>query len=445
MEKFISNFHKVTRRETLHGRDFIVAPVTLIVPGVLKGSQGALFYPKEQIAKNVDSWNGMPLTIRHPADSSGHSLSGRSPAVNEKQGIGTLYNSHIENDKLVGEAWFDLETTRNLSPDIASKLEANQQIELSTGLFTDNVKAPKNSSFEGVPFTHIAKNYRPDHLAILPDQVGACSLDDGCGVLNEDVSKNDSFLSEKGGEMPKLTEKQRTEHVAEIIKNCEYCDESDAPALNGLSDEKLLSRKAAQDKMLANQLVINALQDFAGTDDSAELTEFVVNKAEAEKNAQDAEEEKKKKAALFVKKNKGKKAKNQDEEEEEEELVKTKEQNAKPRTDEELVAALPQRVQNTLKYAGEIVDREKQHLIDLLVANVEDDTKKKAVVNRLKDKELDELRDLAVLAPTSEGQNETPPISFFGAQGSAPAVQNSDGFDQEDILKSPTWNFGEEN
>jgi hypothetical protein len=29
----------------------------------------------------------------------------------------------------------------------------------------------------------VARNYRPDHLAVLPDQRGACSLTDGCGVM----------------------------------------------------------------------------------------------------------------------------------------------------------------------------------------------------------------------------------------------------------------------
>jgi hypothetical protein len=32
-----------SRRETLNGREYIVAPVTLIVPGVLNGSKGALY------------------------------------------------------------------------------------------------------------------------------------------------------------------------------------------------------------------------------------------------------------------------------------------------------------------------------------------------------------------------------------------------------------------
>ena len=35
------------RRESLHGRSYLVAPTTLIVPGVLNGSMGPLYYPPE--------------------------------------------------------------------------------------------------------------------------------------------------------------------------------------------------------------------------------------------------------------------------------------------------------------------------------------------------------------------------------------------------------------
>lgn len=62
-------------------------------------------------------------------------------------------------------------------------LEAGRPMELSTGLFTQNEPAPAGATFNGRPYDYVARNYRPDHLAVLPDQIGACSLADGCGVL----------------------------------------------------------------------------------------------------------------------------------------------------------------------------------------------------------------------------------------------------------------------
>src|SRR5690606_13771547 len=34
------------------------------------------------------------------------------------------------------------------------------------------------------PYHSVARDYKPDHIAILPDRIGACSIADGCGVNN---------------------------------------------------------------------------------------------------------------------------------------------------------------------------------------------------------------------------------------------------------------------
>ena len=36
--------------------------------------------------------------------------------------------------------------------------------------------------WNGKAYVGIARNYRPDHLAILPDMKGACSIADGAGL-----------------------------------------------------------------------------------------------------------------------------------------------------------------------------------------------------------------------------------------------------------------------
>lgn len=40
----------------------------------------------------------------------------------------------------------------------------------------------------------VARNHRPDHLAILPDQVGACSLADGAGLIRNAWEDNVMLL-----------------------------------------------------------------------------------------------------------------------------------------------------------------------------------------------------------------------------------------------------------
>jgi hypothetical protein len=165
------------------GRDYLVAPLTLIVPGVLNGSRGALYYPPEQIANSVKIWNGCPLVVYHPTHN-GKNVSARHPGVWDRSGVGQVRNPRISKGKLVAEGWFDAERARRVDPRVYNALMANERMEISTGLYTVNVPAPAGSVCPvGRPYTHIATDYRADHLAILPDQVGACSLSDGCGLM----------------------------------------------------------------------------------------------------------------------------------------------------------------------------------------------------------------------------------------------------------------------
>lgn len=187
MELLISNILGKTRRATLNGRQYLVAPATLIVPGVLTGSKGDLFYPLDEIRRNASDWNGMPIVGYHPTIN-GQNVSARSPDILAKQGLGYVYNT-TANDKLAADMWFDVQSVdafdKTLPHDarIMPRLLAGKPIELSTGLYTDNTPAANGANHNGKPYTHIARNYRPDHLAVLPDQRGACSINDGCGVL----------------------------------------------------------------------------------------------------------------------------------------------------------------------------------------------------------------------------------------------------------------------
>lgn len=180
------NLSGPVRRVTLYGREHLVAPVRMIVPGVLNGSKGPLYYPPEEISKDYTAWNHMPIVVQHPTKD-GQAISARSADVLNTQGIGTVLDARITDGKLDANGYFDVALTRKVAPDILSQLESGKPIELSTGLFTENQPAHNGAHFNGKKYTYIARNYKPDHLAILPGKVGACSIKDGCGVLvNED-------------------------------------------------------------------------------------------------------------------------------------------------------------------------------------------------------------------------------------------------------------------
>ncbi len=182
--------NRAARREILAGKEYLVTDVVMLVPGVLAGSKGPLYYPHDEVARNHDAWNGMPLTLYHPTDDAGRPASGRKPSIVAKHGLGHVYDVSIRNSDgaLVGKGWFDVAEVKRKDTQLTSssrlypRLVSGKPIEVSTGLYTDNVPARNGAHHNGRTYAFVARNYRPDHLAILPDQQGACSVRDGCGV-----------------------------------------------------------------------------------------------------------------------------------------------------------------------------------------------------------------------------------------------------------------------
>ena len=214
MEILIANFSGAVRRETLHSREHLVAPLTMIVPGVLEGSKGPLLYPAEEIGKNPSMWNHVPILVDHPTRNGEH-VSGREPSVLDRQAIGLILRTTVNNEKLVGEGWFDVARVMRLDNRILNALHSRQKIEISTGLFTDNERAEDGATFNGQPYDFIARNYRPDHLAILPDQTGACSIKDGCGVNNESSSSLIGFTGDTNGHIHSVSVDENGNGLAE--------------------------------------------------------------------------------------------------------------------------------------------------------------------------------------------------------------------------------------
>ena len=168
------------RTEKLEGRPHSVVPTVMIKVGVLNGSYGPLFYPADELEKSALMWNGRPVVVYHP-ELNGRGVSAGSPEITNRYKIGTVFNTRFTGTQLVAEAWIDTERVEAIDSRVLYDLTRNQTTEVSTGLFTDNEQT--SGTWNGIPYIAIARNHRPDHLAVLPDQVGACSIADGCGLM----------------------------------------------------------------------------------------------------------------------------------------------------------------------------------------------------------------------------------------------------------------------
>jgi len=174
------------RHDRMEGRDYLVAPCVMLTEGVHAGSQGPLYYPADELSKFPAIWNTRPVVVYHPIQN-GAGISAADPVVLDKQRIGLLLNTRFETGKLKTECWLETERMKAVDDRVLNALESNTVMEVSTGLYTDNELI--EGEWRGEQYKAIARNYRPDHLAILPDQQGACSVADGAGLLRNEAAK----------------------------------------------------------------------------------------------------------------------------------------------------------------------------------------------------------------------------------------------------------------
>lgn len=172
------------RRETLDGRPHLVVPVVMIVDGVLNGA----LVTQEEYGRYVEAWNGRPIPVAHPVRD-GVNVSANRPDVLQTDVIGQLFNAKAEGGRLMAEAWIDVQKATRLGHGaLLSALERGDVVEVSTGYFSDAEDTA--GEFGGLPYTCIHRNIRPDHLALLPGDIGACSVHDGCGTRNNSQERD---------------------------------------------------------------------------------------------------------------------------------------------------------------------------------------------------------------------------------------------------------------
>src|SRR5215471_2449499 len=171
---------------TLNNLDYLTAPCVMLVAGVLNGGLIA----EEELVPN--DWNGVPITISHPSDAVGNAISARAPQVLASSGVGHVYHVRLGSGtrgsqqvaSLVGELWLDtarMQAMGGEALEALTMLEQETPLEVSTGFYSTSIAA--RGSFLGTPYVERHMALKPDHLALLPNAIGACSWDNGgCGA-----------------------------------------------------------------------------------------------------------------------------------------------------------------------------------------------------------------------------------------------------------------------
>ena len=175
-----------------NGKDHLIVPVIMMREGVHSGSHGPILHTTAELNKSVEAWNGQPVVIHHPQNEQGVYVSANLPKVREKEEVGIVFNTHMEEDKLKAELWLDVTKMTNQALETLNAIKSLEPMDVSVGIYTDEQEI--EGEWNGETYSAIALNYRPDHLAILPGEVGACSWADGCGIR---TNKKEEVMTKK--------------------------------------------------------------------------------------------------------------------------------------------------------------------------------------------------------------------------------------------------------
>jgi len=178
---------------TRKGKRYLVAPTVALRAGVLNGE----LVPADEVAKYANAWNGRPVPLGHPKQD-GQPISANSMDLWDETPA-MFWSATVDGDALKGEIWVDIQRASDMggqAAQLVQRLRNNESIDVSTGYFRDFTESP--GVYDGKAYTGIARNLRPDHIAILLNETGACSWADGCGVPRINQSEtvaSQSFIS----------------------------------------------------------------------------------------------------------------------------------------------------------------------------------------------------------------------------------------------------------
>lgn len=173
-----TNLRGPVRTETFQGREYVVVPAVLVKAKVLMNNLGRTYLPPEAITPGwADLVNGAPVVTDHP-----RGRSARTPDVLNQLGVGFTFNARAQNGALKADVYLDPARVADV-PDLAvilEKLEAGEHVEGSTGF---PVAIEETSGVvNGAAYDRVIHPTGFDHYATFAEQIGACSVEDGCGL-----------------------------------------------------------------------------------------------------------------------------------------------------------------------------------------------------------------------------------------------------------------------
>ncbi len=173
--------------ETINGRDhIIVRGITPVVDDIVMNRK---LYPAAEIAKSYKTLERNPMPLGHPKLEGKHISARDVQAVNQYHVGAWLQNVNHSGGKVTGDMYVDRRYAE--ASDKGKRLLArlddmaagnnSEPIHISTGLTYSGIVA--NGDSKGKKYDEIATNMDFDHVAVLLDEPGAGTPNDGVGIF----------------------------------------------------------------------------------------------------------------------------------------------------------------------------------------------------------------------------------------------------------------------
>jgi hypothetical protein len=462
--------HNAIREDRLEGREYFVVPMVMLTEGVHEGSGGPLYYPSKELETSVPTWNHKPIVVYHP-QINGQPVSACNPVIINSHKVGLILNTQWEN-KLRAEAWLEKERLRLIDRRVLDHINKRQMMEVSTGVFTENEQT--TGRFKGKTYTAIARNYKADHLALLPDKKGACSIEDGAGLLQLNSAPEYKVHGELNKQLHAKLGSDNGPWVLDVFDDFVVYQKDDKVYRLGyfthnnqvglsksfpeevvksylpVNEEKNMARKDDVDKLIANKRWEESDRDFLTKLDDKAFEKLVKNedaaaqalkdKDELEKRAKEATDKYAKLTANMTPEEIAQLDKKgvEDATKKGAEGLNPTTNDKKPVTVDDYINNAPPEMKGMLRHGINAYSQQKAHLIKSITAN----ERNRFTEQQLNAKEIDELEALAALAVPAAPTGQPAPIAnYFGAAVPAPTTNAQPGITIDEPLLVPTMDF----
>lgn len=165
------------RREKRNGRDVIIVPSATLPDNVVMNE---IMYPADEIEKSYVGLNRKPAPLGHPT------INGKFVSASDPEGLNMgwigAWNENVrrENGRVLLDKVIDVETANRSEGGkaVLAAINKGEPIHTSTGLY-----CMMEAANGDVPYKNIARDIVFDHDAILLDEEGAATPEQGVGML----------------------------------------------------------------------------------------------------------------------------------------------------------------------------------------------------------------------------------------------------------------------